>query len=224
MQRASRLFDDETRRRIDAAVAAAESRTAVEIVPVVATASGRYDRAEDIAGLWLGIVALVVAWSFYPESRAEAGSWGGLSPALEIVTYVAATLGGFFLGVILAMRVAPLRRLFTPRNEMRDDVATRARQVYFDSSVHHTAGGTGLLIYVSLFERLAVVLGDRTIVERLGEPALDELCATLTSAMRADPAGAIERTIRAAGEKLGAVLPRADDDVNELPDALVTLD
>ena len=35
---------------------------------------------------------------------------------------------------------------------------------------------------------------------------------------------AICAAVEAAGEKLGPVLPREDDDVNELPDALVLLD
>ena len=51
MQRASELFNDEQRATIDQAVADAESKTSAEIVPVVATASGRYDRAEDIVGM-----------------------------------------------------------------------------------------------------------------------------------------------------------------------------
>ena len=47
-------FSDEQRRAVAQAVAEAEGKTSAEIVPVVATASGRYDRAEDIVGLWTG--------------------------------------------------------------------------------------------------------------------------------------------------------------------------
>ena len=54
MIKATRLITDADRQRINAAIADAELHTSAEIVPVVASASGRYDRAEDIAGLWLG--------------------------------------------------------------------------------------------------------------------------------------------------------------------------
>ena len=79
---------------------------------------------------------------------------------------------------------------------MRDEVAARARAVFFDSRVHHTAGNTGLLIYVSLYERMAAVLADQSIVDKLGQDALDELCAALTKKLRdLHPADAICQTI-----------------------------
>jgi putative membrane protein len=225
MQRASDSFDEAQRKRVDDAVAEAESKTAAEIVPVVATASGRYDRAEDIVGLWLGLIALTVTWWLYPASEDEVGSWSGMPAVLEIISLLAATVIGFFAGATLGSYVFPLRRLFTPRRQMQDEVEGRARQVFFDSSVHHTAGGTGLLIYVSLFEHLAVVLGDRIVVESLGQEEIDRLCEQLTEALRSgDLTEALCSTTRTAGEKLAEKLPRADDDVNELPDSLVTLD
>ena len=63
------------------------------------------------------------------------------------------------------------------------------------------------------------------IVDKLGQPALDEWCAALTGKLRAlHPADALCQTIQLAGEKLAPVLPHAADDVNELSDALVILD
>jgi putative membrane protein len=107
---------------------------------------------------------------------------------------------------------------------MRDEVWGRSRQVFFDSRVHHTAGRTGLLIYVSLFERMAAVLADEAVTERLGQPALDALRDQLTAALAAQSlADALCATITAAGPRLAAALPREPGDVNELPDALVVL-
>ena len=74
MQRASELFTDKQKTRIRDAVASAEAGTSAEVVPVVATASGRYDRPEDVVGLWLGLVCLGLAWWLLPEARAQAGS------------------------------------------------------------------------------------------------------------------------------------------------------
>jgi putative membrane protein len=72
---------------------------------------------------------------------------------------------------------------------------------------------------------MAAVLADQNILDKLGQDAVDELCGVLTASLHeAHPAEAICRTVTAAGEKLAPVLPRADDDVNELPNALVTLD
>ena len=226
MQRASEQFSDEQKNRIKAAVAEAESKTSAEIVPVVASASGRYDRPEDVVGLWLGLVCLGLAWWLLPQARAEAGSWGGGFPAwARLVGMLAATVIGFVGGAVIATYVGWLRRLFTPAAQMRDEVAARARGVFFDSSVHHTGGGTGLLVYVSLHERMAAILADQAVLDKLGQAALDELRDRLLAGIAAAGlTGARCEVIVAAGEKLGEVLPIAPDDVNELPNDLVLLD
>ena len=225
MQRASKCFSDEQRKQIDRAVAEAEGKTSAEILPVVATASGRYDRPEDIVGLWLAMIAVIAGWLLLPPAETESGNWGGMPEWGRMLIAVAGAVVAFVAGATLASRIGWLRLLFTPKCQMRDEVAARASGVFFDSRVHHTAGATGLLVYVSLYERMAVVLGDQSVVDKLGQDTLDELCAVLTRELRdTHPTEAVCRTIAAAGEKLASVLPRAEDDVNELPDGLVILD
>ncbi len=225
MRRASEYFSDEQRKTVEQAVVEAERRTSAEIVPVVATASGRYDRPEDIVGLWLAILGMIVAWWALPVAPRESGNWGGMSEWERLLIVIVAAVAGFVIGAVLASHVGWLRLLFTPRRQMRDEVAARAGAVFFDSRVHHTAGDTGLLVYVSLYERMAAVLADRSVLEKLGQDVLDELCVELTRSLHAlHPADAISQTIRVAGERLAPVLPRAEDDVNELSDALVVLD
>jgi len=224
MQRASTLFSEQQKQQIAQAVAQAESATSAEIIPAVASASGRYDRGEDLVGLWLGLAAMIVVWTVLPESP-DAGSWGGWPAWVTPICLAGATLAGFIVGAVVASRVGWLRRLTTPNEEMADDVLRRAQHVFFDSRVHHTAGRTGLLIYVSLFERMAAVVADQAVLDKLGNPALMELRDRLVEALKTQPpTEALCAAIQAAGERLAPVLPRADDDVNELPDALVTID
>lgn len=225
MQHASSLFSAADRQRINETVQTAESLTSAEIVPVVATASGRYDRAEDLVGLWLGTLLLVAVSINWPAEVTEPGSWG-MHPALwQTLKLVGTLLGGFLLGAVLGSQIAWLRRLFTPARQMQDEVQQAARRVFFDHRVHHTQSGSGLLIYVSVFEQVAVLLADRQVLDGLGQSALDDLCEMLTRQLRNhEPTEALCQTIQAAGEKLKTVLPRAIDDVNERPDSLVTID
>ncbi|HVA51662.1 MAG TPA: hypothetical protein VNH11_35305 [Pirellulales bacterium] len=210
--------------RINEAVAAAEAKTSAEIVPVVAAVSGRYDRPEDIVGLWAAAGSLAATWALLPE-HAGAGDWGSLPPWAYLLVLVFSMVVGFVVGAVVGAHVDWLRHLFTPAQQMRDEVFARSRQVFFDGRVHHTAGRTGLLIYVSLFERMAAIVADEAVVAKLGQPALDELRDHLTASLRGQPlADAICNTVAAAGRRLAAVLPRAEGDVNELPDALVVLD
>jgi putative membrane protein len=225
MKKASEQFSADQRRQVAAAVTAAEHNTSAEIVPCVATSSGRYDRAEDVVGLWLGMIGVIAVFLLWPPQSREAGSWSSPEPWVFPAVMVLVVVAAFVVGAVVASRIAWLRRLFTPRQQMRDEATERARTVFFDRRVHHTTGATGVLLYVSLFERKAIVLADEAIVGKLGPNALQDVCDTLTAHLRrSHPADALCQAIAAMGEKLAAVLPRAADDVNELPNALVILD
>lgn len=225
MQQASNLFTSESRQRINAAVADAESKTSAEIVPMVVAASGRYDRAEDMAGLWLALTGLIVAWVLFQRQDPAAGGWDGPQVALGLPTLIVILLAGFIAGAFAASRIGWVRRLFTARAQMMVEVNDAARLAFFDQRIHHTTGRGGVLLYVSLFERIAVVIGDDHVVEKLGKPALEELCSLLTTKLRSgSPVEALHEIINVCGERLAAALPRLNGDVNELPDALITVD
>ena len=110
---------------------------------------------------------------------------------------------------------------------MLEEVAARAQQGFFDKRVHHTSGATGLLVYVSMFEHIAMVLGDQEILDNpgLGQAFLDRLCKKLTDGLhQGNPTDAICEVIAEAGQQLSGPLPRDEGDVNELQDALVLID
>jgi len=219
MQKAHKIFGVEQRKHVAEAVVAAEAKTSAEIVPVVATQSGRYDRAEDAFGLLLGLGLFVAAWLVLQAPRDVAWGTGYMIEWWHAVLIIPA---GAALGIGLASRVGWLAMLFTPRTEIASEVRRAARQAFFDQRIHHTKGSTGLLLFVSLLEHQAVVLADEEVTAKLGQPALDEICETLTKALRKKPVPeAMAEAIAKAGDKLGAVLPRHADDKNELADVLV---
>ncbi|MEX2175502.1 MAG: hypothetical protein WD872_14155 [Pirellulaceae bacterium] len=225
MRNASQVLTAEDRTAVARAVATAEAHTSAEIVPVVATSSGRYDRAEDLAGLWCGLLALVVVWLLWPQAAPEVGNWGHWPHWIEVACLAASVVAGFVLGVLIASRSAWLCRLLTPRRQLRAEVQARARQVFFDSRIHHAPSQGGLLLYVSLFEHQAAVLGDEQVFRELGQPALDEICGELTQRLsQTTVAAALCETIRQTGERLAAKLPGDHGNSNELPDALILLD
>ena len=167
----------------------------------------------------------IVVWLLFAAYAPPAPDWGLSLSALELPLIVIALVAGFMLGAFIASRVGWLRALFTPRLQMRDEVAARARAVFFDSRVHHTEGQTGVLVFVSLYERTAAVIADKAVAEKVGQGALDEIRDTLVTGLKAgDLTEALCAALKTAGERLGAVLPRDEADVNELPDALVLLD
>ncbi len=223
MKQASEFLSKDELATIEAAVVNAEKKTSVEIVPVVATASGRYDRAEDIVGLWLGATLMVVLWMIWPVVPAALGDWGAAFP-LNYFGWIAALVGGFILGATIASRVGWLRRLFTPQREMTEEVERRAREAFFDQRIHHTEGATGVLIYVSLYERKVCLLTDDAVQKVLPEGEIKRLCDALTAKLGSTPADGLVECITVLGDKLTDPLPRADDDVDELDNAVVLID
>lgn len=223
MQKAREFLTKDELAGVESAVAEAEKKTSVELVPVVAAASGRYDRAEDIAGLWLGAVLMVVAWSVLPIPHVEPGDWGAAFP-YQYLIWLIALVAGFVAGAVIASRTGWLRRLFTPKRELQEEVQRRAREAFFDQRIHHTGGATGVLIYVSLFERTVCILADAAVMKVLPAGEIERLCAALTTKMKSAPAEGLVETIKSLGETLSEPLPRAEDDADELENAVVLIE
>jgi putative membrane protein len=223
MQAATAFLTKDELTDIEQAVATAESKTSVEIVPVLASVSGRYDRAEDLAGLWLGILLMVVLWIVWPVHPPEPGDWGASLP-LNYLGWIAALVGGFLLGAWICARTPLLRRLLTPRQELAAEVQRRAREVFFDQRIHHTSGGTGVLIYVSVFERTVCILADETAIKALPDGEIARLCSALTRQLGQSPASGLKECIASLGDQLAGPLPRDGQNRDELGNAVVLID
>jgi len=226
MKRASELFTDQDKKAVSEAVAKAEQETSGEIVPMVATISGRYDRAEDLVGVCLGLIAVAVAWLVWQDVAPGTGAWqSGPKIALGLIPVLALFLAGFVVGAVLATRFPSLARLLASRTMMREEVRRSARQAFFESRVRGTQGGTGVLIYVSLFERLVWVVGDDAVTEKLDPSAWDEIKDIIVDGMRCgDPAEAFCAAIGRCGRMLAEHFPIAPDDRNELTNELRLID
>ena len=226
MKRASEFFADEEKKRIEEAVAEAEKETAGEIVPVVATQSGRYDRAEDIFGLLLGLLVVAVAWPVWQGVTELAGSWND-EPSLQmgLLPVLLLFLGGFVAGAALATHIRLLARPFIPKSMMLAEIRQRAAEAFFKFRVRGTEGGTGILIYISLFERMVWVVGDDPITERLDQAHWDEIKEKIVEGIREGKAAdGLCAGITRCGELLAEHFPIQPGDVNELTNELRILD
>jgi putative membrane protein len=218
------MLTEAERASLTKAVARAESMTNAEFVPVIARDSGRYDRAEDIAGLWGAMIVTAAMLWFWPAESTEHGSWGPDPRYLVIGRILAGMVLGFLVGVLLSHRITSLRRLFVPRREIDEEVARAARMVFFDQRIHHAPGRAGLLIYVSVFEHKAFLLADERLLAACGQAQLDEWCQRLTSQLKTTSiANAISSLLEHASSQLAATLPRSSDDCNELSDAVIVI-
>lgn len=202
---------------VEDAVKRAEAKTSAEVVCVVATESGRYDRAESLAGLALALTGLVLADAAWQAGMSD-GAWSHGAPLWVLAAGVAA---GFVLGTVLASFVPPLRRLIVSRTELDEEVEAGADRAWVRSRVGSTKARTGVLVYVSLFERRVVVRLD----EAVKDPAFAAaLCEKAVAGLKAGKREAVlVELIDATADALAGKLPPAAQRSDELPNHLVTL-
>jgi putative membrane protein len=198
---------DADRARIAAAVAAAESRTGVELRLVLAHASSHYGA---FALIYPGLAALVAggaAAAFAPDFDA---AWLFMGQAASF---------GVALGLL---QIPSLRRFLAPSAVKRKAAARQARLQYATIGLKLPHTHNAVLIFCSIAERYAEILVDDAIAEKLPESAW----APVVHALKADFAsGAIaEGFVRAASacaDLLAPEFPPTPGRINEIPDTLL---
>jgi len=226
VKRASEWFSADDQGLVAKAVGEAERATSGEIVPVVATRSGRYERAEVTAGLAAALSSVAAAWLLLQRVVPAAEDWSsGYEPSLGLVTVLALFAGGFALGAFAVRLCPPLRRLLTGRRAMREEVTRAAAEAFERFHVKGTKGATGIIVYLSLYEHMVVVLGDEPIAEKIDEAAWGGIVACVIGGIKAGkPAQGLCEGIAACGELLAKHFPIAAGDVNELGNELRVVD
>lgn len=216
------FLDSKEQATVEQAIAEAENQTSAEIVCAVATESGRYDRAESIIGLCAGLLALWAAnvgHLMWLESSPEGLSNGS---GLALIWQVLAVAVGFLAGILVASHCHPLRRLCVLPKEMQAEADRAASHLFGMRRLASTRDSGGLLLYVSLFERRAVVLADFGILDALGEDFTTELKDSCIDQLKAGRSvEAFTVPVKASVDRLAKALPVVDDNPNELPNALV---
>lgn len=222
---ASTLFPEDDRKAISAAVGEAEKKTSAEIVPVVASASDRYERAEDLAGLASALVAVAAAWTQFGGLRPSADWDGEPHPMLHLAIVLAVFAAGWIAGVLAAKAVPWVKRLTASRRAMATRVLQAAHHSFNALHAHKTAGGTGVVIFVSLFERRVCVWADKAVSAKIPESEWKGITEQMIRSLRdGKPREGFVEAIRKTGELLAKHFPVQPGDVNELSNELRILD
>lgn len=210
---------------IERAVKEAEAKTSAEIVVAVAPRSGRYHRAADMFGVLCGLVAVALAWILWQDLAPASGDWQtGQAPTLGLWWVLLLFAAWFVIGAAAATHWPVLLRPFATNTERLDSVKRRGTEAYHRLHVARTKAATGLLIYVSLFERTVWVCPDDGIGSKLNDGAWTPLSDLIAAGFRSGkPGPALASAVRKAGQILAEKFPAADGDVNEIPDTVRVL-
>jgi putative membrane protein len=194
----------ESKAAFSAAVRTVEDASSAELVVAVRQRSGSYLHVDLGVGILAGLAALAVllysSWSFDLN-------W------FLADTIVAGVLAGLFFS-----RSPLLIRTFTRRAARRSRVETMARSVFVERRVHSTSGRTGILLYLSLLEREAVLVVDLAVEAVAATDAWRAVAGEIEEAMRRGASGPeVAAKVSGLAAVLGPVLERSENDVDELP-------
>jgi putative membrane protein len=140
--------------------------------------------------------------------------WAGGFWGFDPVWMGLPALVGAAVGFLLPPRWATLRRWLASPQLMRRRSKARAAAAFLEAEVFDTQDRTGILLFLALFERQVVVLGDSGIDAKVEPGVWDEVARAIAAGMRdGKPAAAIVTGVRRCGEILArsGVARRADD-------------
>jgi putative membrane protein len=130
----------------------------------------------------------------------------------------------YVLSGVLA-RSTFLQRLLTPHEDLHHQVWTRAEVEFHREGLSDTKSHTAVLLFVSLFERQAVVFADQAIAQKAPPEAWNQVVALMVQGARTGRwAEQLEKALRECGKYLAEHFPPGPQKTNELPDTVIIKD
>lgn len=196
------LFSNEAKQRISEIIRSIEQTTSAEIVVVLRPRSGDYRRADLTFGALTALFMLCV-FLYHPEP-------------FDFTFFPLEQAASFAMGAVLCAYLSPLRRWLTPTKLRAENVGRSARSFFVEHGIDKTRERTGVLVYLSTFEREAVLVLDRGIDTEALAKEIAAARAELRGAMQKHDLAAFTAAMKAFGEALAKRHPVRDDDIDEL--------
>jgi len=213
--------------RVSAAIAEAEARSDGEIIAIAADQSDSYhDVGLHYAVLVLFLVlAFFAAWPHQLELWwTRIMGWTAEPSQRELLTLLLGLALFKFLVVLFLLKWMPLRLLLTPGSTKTRRVRRRAVMLFKTGGERRTIGRTGILIYLSMGEHRAEIIGDEAITAVTTPETWGEAMAALITDVKAGrPGDGIVAAVERIGDVLAEHFPKTSTDTNEIPDKLIQL-
>lgn len=208
-------LSDSDLERISGAVASAELKTSGELVPMVVRRSSTVGHVPLILMLGFAVLFFVFDLDYLQLQWLPLPHW--LLIALDLLLLTAF--------VRLLSPNTMVERLLTSKFDQEQQVEQRAMLEFYNHNINHTIDATGILIFVSVMERRAVVLGDKSISDKLSSEDWQHVIDRLTQGVKSkNLAQGFVDAIGLSGELLEKHFPIKPDDKNELRNQLIIKD
>ena len=202
------LLTPEQQRQVEDAVTRAEQHTDAEIVTVLAP---RADDYSYIPLLWASLIALVLPAVVHFLN-------------IGLATYTLLMLQwASFVFLSLIFRIPAITTRLIPPRVRHWRASNLARRQFLEQKLHHTAGRTGVLIFVSEAERYVEILVDEGISRHLDDSDWGNIVSDFVRRVAlGHTAEGFITCIDACAEVLAQHIPKTQAR-NQLPNRLVML-
>ena len=207
--KAENFFTPEEKGRLKTATQDVEVRTIGEIVLMVVDHSDHYIEAEVLGGVLLGsLLSLILTLLFFDSS---------------IWSFVPLSFLFFFPCRLLSQKMDALKNLFIGIRRKEEAVRQRAERAFFEKGLYKTRKNTGVLFFLSLLERKVWVLADKGIYEKMDQETLNRFATEVSKGIREGRAcEALSQAIQEIGALLSKHFPISPNDIDELPNGVMT--
>ena len=207
-------FSPQELNRIKDAVKQAEDKISGEIVPVFVETSGYYDIANyrGAFGTAAFVFFIIVIFDRYVPSVAVYD---------PVLIFLIVTIAGL-LGAAAAHYLDPIKRWLLNQRHLDQATKRRAENAFLEEEVFNTRHRTGIMIFISFFEREVIVMADRGISKVVEQKEWDNMVKGIIDHVRK---GKVTEGLEIAIKRCGEVLLekgflKTTDDINELGDDL----
>ncbi len=188
-------------------ISKAERRTSGELRLIIAKRSSQSSHVFPLLSLMLACASLVYLWSSRHQLLMGDTTW-----ILPMVLAGAVGIGFVF------SKIPVVQRQLTWGPDLEHQALMRAELEFHREGLGGTHAKTGILLFLSLHERQAVVLADKGISSKLDQKTWDEVVALIVKgAKEKNLKEHLEQAIVKCGDLLAKEFPLQAGDRNELP-------
>lgn len=208
------FLSESERDQIVSAVQTAEKETSGEIVPMIVSASYHYPLADVLGGVTLALAPALLL-------TAPIGGWLWLGHQNMWIFIGLFTLF-FIIAQAVVKRIPVLKRFFISNRELDEEVEEAAVTAFFRHGLYRTRDATGVLLFISVFERKVWVLADEGINRKVAPNQWSDIVALVIDGIKQNRQGeAICEAVQRMGTTLKEHFPIRPDDEDELESLII---
>lgn len=188
-----------------------ETHSSAEVVAVIANKSSTTQHVKFTIFLLLTVITFIALYGFNLIDYFD--SYFYLIAVIHVLNFIIS----FFLGHTFI-----LQKFLTTNYDQKFQVNNMAELEFYRQRIHMTRSKTGILIYLSIMEKQAVVLCDKSIAEKFPKETWDNIVKIIVDGIRARSlAKGLSAGIEECSQRLKEHFPVEPNDLNELPNHVI---